>query len=115
MNRRNFLATAALASATARPSAARNYSDYTQDPRPDVPEGTWTAGGMDGPVFQGSPVVSGPAAEAIALLQPVQRLSTGHLDYGVGEEPWQRVDGDTLALKMSRLDGTVVADVTLKA
>ena len=54
MNRRTFLATA-LGTAGALPLAAQNYSDYTIDPRPDVPEGTWTAGGMDGPVFKGKP------------------------------------------------------------
>ena len=92
MNRRTFLATA-LGTAGALPLAAQNYSDYTKDPRPDVPEGTWTAGGMNGPVFKGSPVVSGPAAEAIAILQPVRRLTTGHLEYAVEDGPWQRVDG----------------------
>jgi predicted phosphodiesterase len=97
MNRRKFLATAALGS-TALPLAAQNYSDYTKDPRPDVPEGTWTAGTMDGPVFKGGPVVSGPAAEAIAILQPVQRLTTGHLEYAVEDGPWQRVDGDEAGL-----------------
>ncbi|MEZ5326935.1 MAG: metallophosphoesterase family protein [Verrucomicrobiales bacterium] len=98
MNRRTFLATAALGSSGALPVAAQDYSDYTKDPRPDVPEGTWTAGGMDGPVFSGSPVVSGPAADAITILQPVQRLSTGHLEFAIEDGPWQRVDGDEAGL-----------------
>ncbi len=59
-----------------------------------MPEGAWTAGGPDGPVFKGSPVVSGPAAEATCVLQPVQRLATGHLEYTVEDGAWQRVDGD---------------------
>ena len=59
MKRRTFFTTAA---AGALPAAAQNYSDYTKDPRPDVPEGTWTAGAEDGPVFERSPVVSGPAS-----------------------------------------------------
>jgi acid phosphatase type 7 len=92
MNRRTFLVTT-VGSAAALPVAAQNYSDYTKDPRPDVAEGTWTAGGMDGPVFAGSPVVSGPAADSIAILQPVQRMATGHLEYAVEDGPWQRVDG----------------------
>lgn len=96
MNRRTFLATAAAGSAL--PLVAQNYSDYTRDPRPDVAEGSWTAGAPDGPVFKGSPVVSGPAAESIAILQPLQRLATGHLDYAVEDGPWQRVDGDEAGL-----------------
>ena len=96
MNRRRFLTTAAVGSTL--PLVAQNYSDYTKDPRPDVAEGTWTAGAMDGPVFKGSPVVSGPAADAIAILQPVQRLTTGHLEFAVEDGPWQRVDGDEAGL-----------------
>jgi len=96
MNRRTFLAAAAASSAL--PLVAQNYSDYTRDPRPDVAEGSWTAGAADGPVFKGSPVVSGPAADALAILQPVQRLATGHLEYSVENGPWQRVDGDEAGL-----------------
>ena len=96
MNRRTFLATAAAGSAL--PLVAQNYSDYTKDPRPDVAEGSWTAGAPDGPVFKGSPVVSGPAADAITILQPVQRLTTGHLEFAVEDGPWQRVDGDEAGL-----------------
>ncbi len=97
MNRRTFFTTAAAGSA-ALPLVAQNYSDYTKDPRPDVAEGSWTAGAPDGPVFKGSPVVSGPAADAITILQPVQRLATGHLEYAVEDGPWQRVDGDEAGL-----------------
>lgn len=91
MKRRTFFTTAAAAGAL--PVVAQNYSDYTKDPRPDVPEGTWTAGGPDGPVFAGSPVVSGPAADAISILQPVQRLATGYLEFAADDGPWQRADG----------------------
>jgi hypothetical protein len=91
MKRRTFFSTAAAAGTL--PAAAQNYSDYSKDPRPDVPEGTWTAGGADGPVFAGSPVVSGPAADAICILQPVQRLATGYLEFAVEDGPWQRADG----------------------
>lgn len=97
MKRRTFVAST-LGVAGALPAAAQNYSDYTKDPRPDVPDGTWTAGGADGPVFRGSPVVSGPAAEAMVILQPVQRLATGHLEYAVEDGPWQRADGDEAGL-----------------
>ena len=91
MNRRTFLTTT-IGSAGVLPLAAQNYSDYTKDPRPDVAEGTWTAGGMDGPVFKGSPVVSGPAADSTTILQPVQRMATGYLEYAVEGGSWERVD-----------------------
>ncbi len=93
MNRRQFLAATALSSA-AIPLPAQNYSDYTRDPRPDVGEGAWTAGGPDGPVFNGSPVVTGPAPETMCVLQPLQRMATGHLEYAVEDSPWRRVDGE---------------------
>ena len=92
MNRRHFL-TAAAMSAGALPLAAQNYSDYTQDPRPDVPDGTLTAGSLDGPIFTGSPVVAGPAPDAMTILQPLQRHATGHLEYKVDDGPWTRVNG----------------------
>ncbi len=91
MNRRKFLV--AAAACPVLPLAAQNYSDYTKDPRPDVPEGTWTVGGIEGEVFKGSPVVSGPAADSIAILQPLQRMATGHLEYAIEDGPWQRTDG----------------------
>lgn len=96
MDRRNFLKTSALTGGTLPLSlaVAQDYSDYSKDPRPDVAEGAWTAGGPDGPVFAGSSVVSGPAAEEICILQPVQRLATGYLEFAVEDEEWQRVDAD---------------------
>jgi hypothetical protein len=90
MNRRAFLTTA-LGSAGTLPLLAQNYSDYTKDPRPDVAEGTYTAGSPDGPVYGGSPVVSGPAPDDLCILQPVQRLATGHLEYAVETGAFQRV------------------------
>jgi len=93
MNRRRFLTAATIGSAGALPLGAQNYSDYTRDPRPDVPEGSWTAGAADGPVFQGSPVVSGPAPGALTILQPLRRLATGYLEYAVEGGDWNRVDG----------------------
>jgi acid phosphatase type 7 len=96
MNRRAFLATAALGGAL--PLAGQNYSDYSKDPRPDVKEGTYTAGAEQGPVFKGSPVVSGPGGEAICILQPLQRHATGYLEFAVGAEPFRRVDADQAGL-----------------
>ena len=93
MNRRAFLASTALGAANL-PLEAQNYSDYSKDPRPDVVEGAWTAGGPDGPVFKGQPVVTGPAADELCVLQPLQRLATGYLEYAIDEGEWQRVDAD---------------------
>lgn len=98
MKRRTFLASTALAHSSAFPLAGQNYSDYSKDPRPDVPEGAWTAGGADGPVFNGTPVVSGPAGDALAILQPVARLATGYLEFAVEDGAWQRVVDDAAGL-----------------
>jgi predicted phosphodiesterase len=92
MNRRKFLATAAIGSAGVLPLAAQNYSDYSKDPRPDVPEGAYTAGSASGPLFAGSPVVSGPSPECITILQPLQRHATGYLEFAIENGPYQRVD-----------------------
>ncbi|HMJ90170.1 MAG TPA: metallophosphoesterase, partial [Candidatus Acidoferrum sp.] len=97
MNRRKFLTTAAAGSA-GLPLVAQNYSDYTKDPRPDVAEGTFTAGSAPGPVFKGGPVVTGPASEAIIILQPLQRHATGYLEFAVENEPWRRVNGGQAGL-----------------
>ena len=99
MNRRKFLATATLASsAGALPLLAQNYSDYTRDPRPDVNEGTFTAGSSPGPIFSGSPVVSGPSPDALTILQPLQRHATGYLEYAVENDPWERVSTERAGL-----------------
>jgi predicted phosphodiesterase len=97
MNRRQFLATAAVGSAVF-PLSAQNYSDYSKDPRPDVAEGTFTAGSAPGAVFTGSPVVSGPAPDAITVLQPLQRHATGYLEFAVEGESYRRVDAGQAGL-----------------
>lgn len=58
----------------------------------------FTAGSEPGPVFAGSPVVCGPAADAITILHPVARHATGWLEYAVEDEPFQRVDALTNGL-----------------
>ncbi len=73
---------------------AQNYSDYSRDPRPDVPEGTYTAGSAHGSVLAGSPVVTGPAPQSLAVLQPLQRAAIGYLEYAIEDGPYQRVDGE---------------------
>jgi acid phosphatase type 7 len=72
-------------------SSPPDYSDYSKDPRPDVAEGTCTAGSLDGPVFKGFPVVSGPSPDAISIMQPLQRMATGYLEYSIEDDKWQRV------------------------
>lgn len=97
MNRRTFL-TAYTAAAASGTIAAQNYSDYSKDPRPDVKEGTLTAGSLDGPIFSGPPVVSGPAPDALTILQPLQRFATGYLEYYINDGDWVRVDGGQAGL-----------------
>lgn len=99
MNRRKFLAGAATAGiAGSLSGTAQNYSDYTKDPRPDVSEGTYTAGSPAGPLFSGSAVVSGPSRDAITILQPLQRHATGYLEYAVEDGPFERLDGEQAGL-----------------
>ncbi|MGE3310364.1 MAG: metallophosphoesterase [Limisphaerales bacterium] len=98
MKRRTFLTTAALGSTGVLPVGAQNYSDYTKDPRPDVAEGSLTAGSLDGPVFAGSPVVTGPAPGETVVLQPLRRHATGYLEYSVNRGPWQRVSAGEAGL-----------------
>lgn len=75
-----------------------DYSDYSKDPRPDVPEGTCTAGAKNGPVFKGFPVVSGPSPDSISILQPLQRTATGFLEYSIENGSWNRVDAGEAGL-----------------
>jgi predicted phosphodiesterase len=93
VNRRKFLATAA-ASAGSISLLGQNYSDYSRDPRPDVAEGTFTAGSDSGPIFAGAPVVSGPGGETITIHQPLQRAATGYLEYAIEGGAFQRVDAE---------------------
>ncbi len=93
MDRRQFIAaTPVLLGAGATAASAQDYSDYSKDPRPDVPEGTCTAGSLDGDVFAGPPVVSGPGSESVFVLQPLQRNATGYLEYAIEGGEWKRVE-----------------------
>lgn len=96
MDRRSFIAASVLGSTL--PLTAQDYSDYSKDPRPDVKEGTCTAGSLEGPVFTGSPVISGPGSDALFILQPLQRMATGYLELAVEDGPWQRIDADQAGL-----------------
>jgi hypothetical protein len=97
MNRRTFIATTTMGAAL--PLAGQNYSDYTRDPRPEVAEGTLTAGAAPGEIFKGSPVVSGPAPDAITVLQPLQRHATGFLEFALDDGPYRRVDAEQAGLR----------------
>lgn len=79
--------------------ARPDYSDYSKDPRPDVAEGTCTAGSLDGPIFKGHPVVSGPSHDATTIFQPLQRTATGYLEYSIDGQPWQRVQGSEAGMR----------------
>lgn len=92
MDRRQFIAASAAAGAAVGRVSAQDYSDYSRDPRPDVPEGTYTAGSPDGEILAGPPVVSGPGADGTFVLQPLQRTGTGFLEYAVDDGEWHRVD-----------------------
>lgn len=97
MNRRTFLAASTTVAASGA-ITAQNYSDYSKDPRPDVKEGSLTAGSLEGPLFSGSPVVSGPSHEALTILHPLQRFATGYLEYCINDGPWRRIDGGQAGL-----------------
>jgi predicted phosphodiesterase len=59
---------------------------------PTTGDTTYTSGSGPGPIFAGSPVVCGPAADAITILHPIARHATGWLEYAVENGPFQRVD-----------------------
>lgn len=96
MRRRIFFrrATAGSAGILAAPLAGQNYSDYSKDPRPEVAEGTVTAGSEEGPIFAGNAVVSGPGADSLVILQPIQRHAVGYLEYAIENGEFQRVDDE---------------------
>ncbi len=52
----------------------------------------YTAGSGTGPIFVGSPVVSGPASDAITILHPISRYAKGWLEFAVEDRPFERVD-----------------------
>jgi 3',5'-cyclic AMP phosphodiesterase CpdA len=88
MNRRQFLSTSGtigMVSLVAAPAVAPAQET-------GAGEHEFTAGSPPGPVFAGSPVVAGPAPDAITILQPLQRHATGYLEYAVGDAEFQRVD-----------------------
>jgi len=49
-------------------------------------------------VFYGAPVVSGPAADSITILQAVNGPASGYVEWAVGEEPFQRASGEVAGL-----------------
>jgi predicted phosphodiesterase len=88
MDRRTF-----LSAAGALPIAGLVSSAVADDTfQPTRSDATFTAGSGPGPIFIGSPVICGPAADAITILQPISRHATGWLEYAVENGPFQRVD-----------------------
>lgn len=49
-------------------------------------------------LFCGSPVVSGPAADALCILQPVRGPASGFLEVAVGDGPFERIDAEMAGL-----------------
>lgn len=48
--------------------------------------------------LQGAPVVTGPAAESLAILQAVGRPATGYLELRRSDGSWQRIDAESSGL-----------------
>lgn len=108
MDRREFLAKSGFSAGVvgagvlttgAAALQAQDYSDYSKDPRPDVAEGSCTAGSLDGPIFVRPPMVAGPSGDAITILQPIERTATGYLEYAIEGGDWQRVDALQAGMK----------------
>jgi hypothetical protein len=88
MDRRTFLSTAGALPMAGVVGTAVAAADETKA----AADGEYTAGSGPGPVFAGSPVICGPAADAITILHPVARHATGWIEYAVDEGPFERVD-----------------------
>ncbi|QDT54263.1 Calcineurin-like phosphoesterase [Caulifigura coniformis] len=84
MERRDFLtsslATGAAALLPSQVMSAEAVSSRAQDGRP---------------LLTGSPVLSGPAADSLTILQPVSGPATGFVELSVNGEPFQRIDAES--------------------
>lgn len=95
MRRRDFLQTA-LAASAATPFLTNGPTAGAQEP-------TQAKESTSGPLLNGSPVVSGPAPDAMTILQAVNGPATGFAeirvrDEGSSEGDWQRVDAESAGL-----------------
>ncbi|WP_425615322.1 metallophosphoesterase [Anatilimnocola sp. NA78] len=86
MQRRSFLSTSLAAGIGI--SATTNLQPTAAAPKPDEPE----------VVLIGRPVVSGPAAESITILQGVFGPVAGYLEFAIGDGEFQRVDAESNGL-----------------
>lgn len=50
------------------------------------------------PLLQGAPVVTGPAAESLTILQAVRRPATGYVELQRPGDSWQRIDAESSGL-----------------
>lgn len=100
MDRRNFLS---AAGALPMVGVVGGIGAFAEE---EKAVGEFTAGSGPGPIFTGSPVVCGPAADAITILHPVARYATGWLEYAVEDGPFQRVDA--IANGLMQLDPHVL-------
>ncbi len=85
MRRRTFLA-ASLAVAGLKSSGDSNASEKAPSANSADPS--------ERPVLSGSPVVSGPAPEALTVLQTLAGPASGFLEYAVDGESFERVDAE---------------------
>jgi hypothetical protein len=95
MRRRDFLQTA-LAASAATPFLANVSSAGAEETAP-------TRSNASGPLLKGSPVLSGPAPDALTILQAVNGPATGFAeirvgDSGNGEGDWRRIDAESAGL-----------------
>jgi hypothetical protein len=96
MHRRTFVSGAGLA-AIGSAASVLGSSAAAQD---GTKTQSATAGSLPGesPLL-GSAVVSGPAAEAITILQPLARHATGFLEFAINGGEFQRVDASFAGLQ----------------
>jgi len=97
MDRRKFIAASGMASigaSLAVPQEVTGNQDATGALNDEVSAGS----APDKKPVLGSPVVTGPSHEAITVLQPLRRHSTGHLEFAMDDEEFQRVDAANAGL-----------------
>jgi len=90
MDRRSFLAASAAAAGLSAMDqrGALAQAVLSRAPAPDAGANAQA----DGPLLVARPVVSGPAAESITILQPIAGPATGFVEFAIDDAPFERVD-----------------------
>lgn len=95
MQRRTFLGTGLL-SVAAGQAWAQTAPKPEDSPRKAI---ATEAQVPPPPLLVGSPVIAGPAADSLTVLQAVSGPASGYLEYQLnGAEDWRRVDGESAGL-----------------